>query len=198
MDITTRAEAKAMGLTRYFTGRPCKHGHVAERMEKNKQCVECNRVNAKKWTSNNKDRSLKKARNYYKNNSEKVKQRARDWRRKNKNKVREMSSSWKERNKNLASEISRAAVQSRRSRLKNSGGSGISHSDIKRMVNEQSSVCVYCGIKSKLTLDHVHPLNLGGLHDVENAVMCCALCNSKKGDKPLLMFLMSINQHSAV
>ena len=25
------AEAKALGLKRYFTGKPCKHGHVAER-----------------------------------------------------------------------------------------------------------------------------------------------------------------------
>ncbi len=30
MDIITRAEAKARGLTRYFTGKLCKRGHVAE------------------------------------------------------------------------------------------------------------------------------------------------------------------------
>jgi hypothetical protein len=26
-----RDEAKALGLKRFFTGKPCKHGHVAER-----------------------------------------------------------------------------------------------------------------------------------------------------------------------
>ena len=36
-----RATAKASGLTRYFTGRPCKHGHVAERFVSNGWCVEC-------------------------------------------------------------------------------------------------------------------------------------------------------------
>ena len=28
--IISHAEAKAQGLKRYFTGKPCKHGHVAE------------------------------------------------------------------------------------------------------------------------------------------------------------------------
>jgi hypothetical protein len=30
-EIISRAEAKARGLTRYFTGKPCKYGHIAER-----------------------------------------------------------------------------------------------------------------------------------------------------------------------
>lgn len=38
--IITRAEAKACGLDRYFTGKPCKHGHVAQRY-KSGRCVVC-------------------------------------------------------------------------------------------------------------------------------------------------------------
>jgi hypothetical protein len=30
-EIISRKEAKAAGLTRYFTGKPCKRGHVVER-----------------------------------------------------------------------------------------------------------------------------------------------------------------------
>lgn len=41
MDIITRAEAKAKGLKRYFTGKPCKHGHVEERMLANGNCIIC-------------------------------------------------------------------------------------------------------------------------------------------------------------
>jgi len=51
----TRAEAKAAGLTRYFTGRPCRRGHVAER-DIDGNCVECSIQNARKWreaTQNN-------------------------------------------------------------------------------------------------------------------------------------------------
>ena len=39
----TRAEARALGLPRYFTGKPCKRGHVAERYVSVSQCVECKR-----------------------------------------------------------------------------------------------------------------------------------------------------------
>ena len=42
--LITRADAKALGLKRYFTGKPCKHGHVAERTM-NRICVELNRLN---------------------------------------------------------------------------------------------------------------------------------------------------------
>lgn len=40
---TTRAEAKATGAKYYFTGTPCKHGHVALRKTKG-ACVECLKV----------------------------------------------------------------------------------------------------------------------------------------------------------
>ena len=41
--IVNRAEAKEKGLSRYFTGKPCKHGHVSERYVHG-GCIECGRV----------------------------------------------------------------------------------------------------------------------------------------------------------
>lgn len=38
----TREEAAASGLSRFWTGRPCKYGHLAERYVSNRQCVACN------------------------------------------------------------------------------------------------------------------------------------------------------------
>ena len=49
MQIISRAEAIKQGLKRYFTGKPCKHGHVAEREVFNATCVECERAAAKKY-----------------------------------------------------------------------------------------------------------------------------------------------------
>ena len=49
MQIISRAEAKAKGLKRYFTGKPCKHGHVAERVVVNATCVECERASVRKY-----------------------------------------------------------------------------------------------------------------------------------------------------
>jgi hypothetical protein len=36
------AEAKLNGFVRYFTGRPCKKGHVCERLVSDRSCVICN------------------------------------------------------------------------------------------------------------------------------------------------------------
>jgi hypothetical protein len=40
----TRKAAKEIGSARYFTGNPCKHGHVSERLTINGSCVECSRL----------------------------------------------------------------------------------------------------------------------------------------------------------
>ena len=61
-EIITREEAILMGLPRYYTGVPCRHGHDSERYTKNKECVECtsirNKSNVsrqanKRWKQNN-------------------------------------------------------------------------------------------------------------------------------------------------
>jgi 5-methylcytosine-specific restriction endonuclease McrA len=39
--IVTRAEARAVGAKRYFTGTPCKHGHIGERLVSCKLCIPC-------------------------------------------------------------------------------------------------------------------------------------------------------------
>jgi hypothetical protein len=43
MEVITRKDAKARGLTRYFTGKACLKGHVAERRVLGGYCVECAR-----------------------------------------------------------------------------------------------------------------------------------------------------------
>lgn len=43
-----RARAKAAGLTRYFTGRPCKHGHLAERLTSCAKCADCLKIAMKR------------------------------------------------------------------------------------------------------------------------------------------------------
>jgi hypothetical protein len=50
---TTRAEAKKNGSKYYFTGQPCKHGHIAPRKTKG-ACVECLKV---EWEKGNQTRA---------------------------------------------------------------------------------------------------------------------------------------------
>ena len=44
MKIITRQQAIEQGVKRYFTGEPCKHGHVAERYSSSYACCECQRI----------------------------------------------------------------------------------------------------------------------------------------------------------
>jgi hypothetical protein len=53
--IISRAEAKALGLKSFFTGKPCKHGHVAERYVSSRGCVECDRARALEWRVANRE-----------------------------------------------------------------------------------------------------------------------------------------------
>ena len=77
---STRSEARAAGSKLYYTGKPCKHGHVAPREVKG-TCIECRKV---EWAAANdrrkgqpKSEAAKEAgRRYYKNNKELVKARA--------------------------------------------------------------------------------------------------------------------------
>lgn len=46
--ITTRAQALAAGIGRYFTGKPCKNGHVAERYTLRGACVDCLEMHRKR------------------------------------------------------------------------------------------------------------------------------------------------------
>lgn len=39
--IISRKDAIEQGLLKYFTGKPCSNGHIAERYVKNRSCVKC-------------------------------------------------------------------------------------------------------------------------------------------------------------
>lgn len=47
MELVSRQHALATGIVRYFTGKPCKHKHVAERMTVNGECYDCLKMRQK-------------------------------------------------------------------------------------------------------------------------------------------------------
>ena len=99
----TRAEAKSAGAKYYFTGEPCKHGHIALRKTKG-SCVECLKL---EWEKGNESRA-----EYFReyNLREEVKNRKNEWYLENHEKVkqaaatrpahvkREYQQAWKDRN----------------------------------------------------------------------------------------------------
>lgn len=53
--IISRQEAKAQKLKFYFTGNPCKYGHICERYVKSCMCIECNKIAFKNFVAENPD-----------------------------------------------------------------------------------------------------------------------------------------------
>jgi len=43
--VMSRVEARTKGVTRYFTGTKCKHGHISERNTLSGACIACDRAN---------------------------------------------------------------------------------------------------------------------------------------------------------
>lgn len=58
-------------------------------------------------------------------------------------------------------------------------------------------VCAYCNQPATLTVDHVEPVARGGAHAPDNIVPACQPCNSSKGSKPLLVWLLTSGRASA-
>ena len=47
-EIISRKDAIAKGMNRYFTGKPCKHGHISERYTQAGNCDSCQSIKAKR------------------------------------------------------------------------------------------------------------------------------------------------------
>lgn len=76
MKILSRKEAIAQGLNKYFTGKPCKYGHVSEKYVCNKNCIECmgsdkSKEYRKKWHEDNRERELSRMEKWNANNKDK-------------------------------------------------------------------------------------------------------------------------------
>jgi len=55
---STRKQAKAQGLKHYFTGVPCKNGHISQRTTLDYTCVVCNQVNTERYNLLNRGQYL--------------------------------------------------------------------------------------------------------------------------------------------
>jgi len=72
--MLSRKEAKAQGLSKYFTGIPCKYGHTSERFVSTKACAECNKIKTTAWRSKNAVKHKQLRAEYYQRNADKLRQ----------------------------------------------------------------------------------------------------------------------------
>lgn len=72
-EIMSRAAARAQGLKQYFTGKPCKHGHLCKRQVASGSCYDCLKRHSKNWRAANPDKVLRSWKKWRVANSETVK-----------------------------------------------------------------------------------------------------------------------------
>jgi hypothetical protein len=75
----SRERAAALGLTHYFTGEPCRHGHIAERYTNSGNCLECNHARVTKWNAANRKHVREMKRKRRAANLEKAREREREY-----------------------------------------------------------------------------------------------------------------------
>lgn len=87
--------------------------------------------------------------------------------------------------------VVRAQEQKRRALKMGSGGKGVTRKEWAEILDEFGGRCAYCARpQSALSMEHIDPIAAGGSHEPENVVPACKSCNSSKGPKPLLLWLL--------
>jgi hypothetical protein len=106
-----RAAAKAAGETTYFTGRPCRLGHVVHRVTSSGACVECARASEKRSRQKKTEANPNWVKERYAKNAEHYRQKCKEYRAKNPEKQRliQLASIQKRKPQRAAAERARQA-----------------------------------------------------------------------------------------
>lgn len=189
LNIISRKEALEKGLTHYFTGKPCKYGHIAPRYVTSLGCRACMLSDEKRAQSSERSRL------WYRKNRERQIQKAREWLDANpeKARARQAASSRKWWAKNP--DKRRIYNNNRRSKVKGNGGSH-TVGDIQAIRVLQRGRCAICSSKlsSRYHVDHIKPISMGGTNDPRNIQLLCKSCNQKKSFRDPLKHMRSLGR----
>lgn len=89
VEIISRADARANGLKRFFTGKPCTKCHLDQRFVSSGHCVACSEINYKKWSALNQEKRKQIGRKSYAKNAERRNEASRQYYKDNTERLRE-------------------------------------------------------------------------------------------------------------
>ena len=207
--VISKADAVSKGVARYFTGKPCRRGHVSERFVSAGACVECQYKNGaelylrqrekaiarqkayraanpekqsayhKKWYAINSERKAEKYRQYRIDNIKKEAARHIRYRENNLAQITACEKAYRSRSHDKL----RAKHAARRA-LKLGADGHYNERDVQKLKTLQGGRCAACKEKvSKFHVDHIVPLVLGGSNWPNNLQILCQTCNLKKHAK---------------
>lgn len=163
--IITRQEAIAQGRTRYYTGKPCKHGHLAER-HIGGSCSECQRIYQKAYSQTEQRKESNRKKQQRQQQTEKC--RARDLQRQKKRNA--------EHPHYVIAHVIRAKYPAAIIPLTEAEQTRVA--TIYRIANALRQ-----RTGQKWEVDHCYPLVRGGVHHPDNLMILPATLNRQKRDK---------------
>ena len=174
--IISRDEAIKQGLKHYFTGKPCKWGHLEKRSVGCRKCLACGRERMAIWAKENPEKKKQVYQKWYDASYA-------DYCKKNKENIRKNASEWLKRNKDKAN----AKTAYRRATKLQRTPKWLSSEDMW-LIEEAYELAQE---RTKLfgfmwTVDHVVPLNgetVSGLHVPENLQIIPASENYSKANR---------------
>lgn len=201
---SNRKEAILQGSKYYFTGVPCRNGHLEKRAVKEFRCQGCNKEKAKKWRIKNpekvKENNIKHHKIWYEKNKEYKLNYNKEWSKNNKDRHLFLQSRWLEVNIEKVRELKRTRpyrfyqnkwreknkekVRSYEHKRRNAEGK-FNSLEIKELYKKQKGKCVNCvkSISGKYHIDHIVPISKGGTNWISNLQLLCPFCNISKGAK---------------
>ena len=195
MQIITKEEAKAQGLTHYYTGKPCNRGHDSKRYVSVNKCVQCVKDDMDKWREENRERYLADQKDRYQKDKKTYIDRAAKWRMSNMEKRREICrkyywDNWDKeclRRKDYAKRNpDKVASRTRfyQARKRQATLKGFLPKDFERIYQERDRMTEATGLPHHV--DHIVPLvgkNVCGLHVPWNLQILTADENRQKSNK---------------
>lgn len=185
MSLVSYKQAVAEGKSRYFTGKPCKQGHIAERRVSGRCCVVCADTSARDWAKQNRLRVKQIATEWNQRNKEREAARARQWRKENPDTYKQAVKNWRNNNAvHYRSYMARVANDRRMAKLQREPV----WAD-KERIKAYYDVCAFFNEVngySKYHVDHIIPLqgtHVSGLHVHSNLQILLASENRAKGNR---------------
>ena len=168
MKPITRPEALKLGLLRYFTGKPCYRGHMAERLVSNRGCLECHADDQFCRQVGNRTRARE---------IDKKSRENRPWESLRHLKENHSTDEWN-------AKLQYMCIKGQERRDYSVGK--LSLNIVELLLEKQSGICNGClEVLIDYHIDHIEPLSRMGTNTDDNVQLLCPTCNLSKGSKTM-------------